>query len=189
MARIARRPGTYEDLLALPEHLVGELINGELIVSPRPAMRHLLAVDGLGDDLRGPFGRDPSGPGGWWIVSEAELHLGRDVLVPDLAGWRRERMPLPPDAPFVEIAPDWVCEVLSPSTEAVDRKLKLPKFGAAGIPHAWLVNPIARTLEAYERQADRWSLVATFSNDDRARIVPFDAIELDLARLWLPEDE
>jgi|SRR5579883_846334 len=189
MARIARRPGTYEDLRALPEHLVGELVNGELIVSPRPSGRHTRAVTILGDDVGGPFDHRPPGPGGWWLLPEMELHLGRDVLIPDMSGWRRERVPRCPTGPFVELAPDWVCEVLSPSTTVVDRKLKMPEYAAAGVPHLWLVDPIARTLEVFQREGERWTLLGTFSDADRARAVPFDAIELDLARLWLPGDD
>src|SRR4051812_8979498 len=128
MARVARRPGTYQDILNLPEHLVGELVDGDLLVSPRPAARHARAAGGIFDSVGGPFDRWPNRPGGWWILSEVELHLGRNVLVPDLSGWRRERVPRCPSGPFVEDPPDWVCEVLSPSNAAVDRKLKLPKY-------------------------------------------------------------
>ena len=189
MARPACRPGTYEDLLALPEHLVGELVDGELIVSPRPAARHARSTSGLDRTLGSSFDGRGTGPGGWWILPEVELHLGRNVLVPDLAGWRREHLPRCPSGPFVEVAPAWVCEVLSPSNAAVDRKLKLPRYAQAGVAHVWLVDPAARTLEVLEREGPRWILWETFSGDDKPRAVPFDAIELDLSALWLPDDD
>ena len=189
MARPARRPGTYEDLLALPEHLVGQLVDGDLIVSPRPAGRHVRATSTLDRRIGGHFGGDDAGPDGWWIVPEMELHLGRNVLVPDLSGWRRERLPRYPAGPFVELAPDWICEVLSPSNAAVDRKLKMPRYAAAGVAHLWLVDPLERTLEVLAREGTRWLILDTWSGDDKPRAVPFETIELDLASLWLPDDE
>src|SRR5438309_11917686 len=124
---MVRRRATYDDLLKLPEHLVGEIIDGELIVSPRPASPHAIASSAMGADLFGPFHRSSgggSGPGGWWILDEPELHFREDVLVPDLAGWRRERMPKVPNVPAFELPPDWVGEIVSPSTERVDRPRK-----------------------------------------------------------------
>jgi len=126
---MGRRPATYADLQALPEHVVGELISGELHISPRPAAPHTVAASRLGGGLSGPFDEGRGGPGGWIILDEPELHFGEDVLVPDLAGWRRERMPRPPRAAAFTLAPDWVCEVLSPSTAALDRGIKLPVYG------------------------------------------------------------
>src|SRR5512142_1943672 len=119
MSDPARRNATYDDLLGLPSHVVGELLEGSLVVSPRPASRHARAASGLGGELHGPFQRGRGGPGGWIILDEPELHLGGNVLVPDLAGWRRERMPQLPDVAAFELAPDWVCEVLSASTQAI----------------------------------------------------------------------
>src|SRR5512142_1994617 len=115
------RPACYEDILRLPSHVVGEIVDGELVVSPRPGPRHALAASSLGIEIGGPFGRGRGGPGGWIILDEPELHLGQQVLVPDLAAWRRERMPSLPDTAWFTLAPDWVCEVLSPSTAIVDR--------------------------------------------------------------------
>ena len=179
-----RRPATYEDLLAVPDHLVAEILDGELHTSPRPAPRHAVARSGLGGDLMGPFDRGRGGPGGWWILAEPELHLGPDVLVPDLAGWRRTRMPSIPDTAFFAVAPDWVCETLSPSTERIDRGKKLAIYARESVSHVWLVNPIAETLEAYRLEQGRWLLLETCAGDVNARIVPFDAIELELWRLW-----
>lgn len=179
-----RRPATYEDLLAVPDHLVAEILDGELHTSPRPGVPHALASTGLGSDLVGPFDRGRGGPGGWWILAEPELHLSDDVVVPDLAGWRRERVPeLPRDA-FIAIAPDWVCETLSPSTERIDRGKKLAIYAREGVGHVWLVNPIAETIESYRLEQGRWLLLGTHVGDVAARIEPFDAVEIELWRLW-----
>ena len=187
MREAARRGATYEDLLALPDHVVGQIVDGDLVVHPRPTMEHARASGGLHDDLRGPFDRGRGGPGGWWIVFEPELHLDADVLVPDLAGWRRERVPSAPRGPFMEIAPDWVCEVLSPNTAALDRARKLPIYAGHEVGHAWLVDPSARTLEVFRRDGPRWLLLGVFTGDAKVRAEPFDAVELDIAPLWMPE--
>jgi Uma2 family endonuclease len=183
-SRIDRPKATYEDLLGVPDNKVAEIVDGELFVSPRPAAPHALAASVLGVDLGGPFHQGRGGPGGWWIVHEPELHFGEDVLVPDLAGWRRERLPEFPKEAFFTLAPDWVCEVLSPSTERLDRGRKLRVYAREGIGHTWFVNPIARTVEVYRRAEDGWLLAATFADDGLVRAEPFDAIELDLLPLW-----
>jgi Uma2 family endonuclease len=180
----AKRGATYEDLLAVPDHIVAELINGALITSPRPASRHALASSVLGSELTGPFHRGKGGPGGWILLDEPELHLRSDILVPDLAGWRRARMPELPDAAAFELAPDCVCEVLSPSTAAVDRAEKMPIYARERVPHLWLVDPIARTLEAFHLENDRWTLLGTWRDDARVRAEPFTELELELASLW-----
>ncbi len=180
----ARRPATYEDLCAVPDHLVAEILDGELHTSPRPAPRHAVASSGLGTDLGGPFDRGRGGPGGWWILAEPELHLGDDVLVPDLAGWRRTRLPEMPAEAFFRLAPDWVCETLSPSTERIDRGKKLAIYARESVAHLWLLNPIAETLEAYRLEQGRWLLLVTHAGDVTARIEPFEAAELELWRLW-----
>ena len=181
---IARRRATEDDLLAVPEHLVGELIDGELIVSPRPAIPHSLAASVLGSDLNGPFHRGRGGPGGWWIFFEPELKLGGDVLIPDLAGWRRERLPVMPRVPRVPLAPDWVCEVLSPSTGRTDRVLKLPIYARAQIPWLWLIDPQIRVLEILHLKDGEWSLHKSYADDAKFRGPPFDAVELELGPLW-----
>ncbi len=180
----ARRPATYEDLMAVPDHLVAEIVEGELYTSPRPAPRHATASSGIGGVLWGPFNSGRGGPGGWWILDEPELHLGRDVLVPDLAGWRRERMPRLPDEAYFSLAPDWVCEVLSPSTAALDRVKKLTVYARERVPHAWLVDPIAQTLEVLRLESGRWTILGTWAGADRVRAEPFDALDLELPLLW-----
>jgi Uma2 family endonuclease len=182
----ARRAATYEDLLKAPEHLVAEIIDGELITSPRPASRHARASSILGGKLVPPFDEGSGGPGGWWIVFEPELHLGSDVLVPDLAGWRRERMPLFPDAAWFDLAPDWVCEVVSASTGRVDRVRKMPKYAANEVAYVWLIDPAAQTLEVFRLDSGAWVLVATHGGDETVRAQPFEAIEIRLGSLWIP---
>ena len=180
----AKRRATYEDLLAVPEHLVAEIINGVLITHPRPASLHARAATSLGGELHGPFDRGRGGPGGWILLDEPELHLHGDILVPDLAGWRRARMPELPDASAFELAPDWICEVLSPSTEAIDRAEKLPIYAREFVSYAWLVDPVAQTLESFRLEAGHWLLLGTWRNDACVRVEPFDSFELDLASLW-----
>ncbi len=181
----ARKLATYDDLLAVPEEFVAEILNGELIAMPRPALRHAKASSSLGMDLGGPFQRGRGGPGGWLILDEPELHLGADVLVPDLAGWRRDRAP-DLAAPWTDQVPDWLCEVLSDATRGLDRVRKLPIYARAGVGHVWLVDPAARTLEVFRKHERAWLLVATFGGSDLVRAEPFDAIELDLGGLWDP---
>ena len=175
---------TYEDVLNAPENKVAEILDGELFLSPRPAPRHAVVSSRLGFDIGGPFDRGSGGPGGWWILDEPELHFGEQIVVPDLAGWRRERMPAVPEEAFFSLAPDWVCEVLSPSTERIDRGRKLRVYAEAGVAHAWLVNPVERTLEVLRLRDGAWTIVAVHCDSDRVRIEPFEAIELELGRLW-----
>jgi Uma2 family endonuclease len=178
------RPATYDDLVKVPDHLVAEILDGDLHTSPRPAPRHASASAGLGGALYGPFDRGRGGPGGWRILFEPELHLGRDIVVPDLAGWRRERLPRLPEEAFFSLAPDWVCEVISPSTAALDRVKKLAVYAREAIAHVWLADPIAQTLEVLRLDAGRWSIVATWSGTDVVRAEPFEVIDLDLSWLW-----
>lgn len=185
MSEPARKLATYADVLAAPEHLVAELIEGELHLQPRPAKPHAAAASALGEELGPPFKRGRGGPGGWVILFEPELHLAHHVLVPDLAGWTTQRMPaLIDDTPYFELAPDWVCEVISPGTAKRDRALKLPIYAAADVRWAWLVDPLQRTLEVLRLESTRWSLLGTYCDDARVRAEPFDAIELDLSALW-----
>ena len=175
---------TYQDVLDAPAHLVAEIINGTLHTHPRPAARHALATSRLTIELGGPFDRGRGGPGGWWIIDEPELHLDDEIMVPDLAGWRRERMPDYPDSAYFTLAPDWVCEVLSPSTRKLDLHEKRPLYALAGVGHLWLVDPTDRTLEAFELREGEWVLIATAKDDEPVSIRPFDAITFSLADLW-----
>ena len=181
-------PATYEDIEALPVGWVGELIDDALWAFPRPAKWHAWAASVLGVVLGSTYGEGGGGPGGWWVLDEPELHLGRQVLVPDLAGWRRERVPdlLARDEPFFDVAPDWVCEVLSPSTAALDRGRKMALYHQEGVGHAWLVDPRAQALEVYRREASGWRLVGRHGGSEVIHAEPFDAEPLDLGRLWVP---
>jgi Uma2 family endonuclease len=180
----AKRRASYEDLVAVPRHLVAEIIHGELVTHPRPAAVHARAASVLGSELTGPFDRGKGGPGGWVILDEPELHLAGHILVPDLAAWRRERMPELPDATAFELAPDWVCEVLSPATAATDRADKMPIYAAQAVRHLWLIDPSSRTLEAYRLESERYSVLGTWRGEASHRIEPFDAVPLDLGALW-----
>lgn len=181
-----KKPATYEDIEALPVGWVGEIIADELYASPRPASRHLHVASRLGSLLMLPFDLGRGGPGGWCFLDEPELHLGNDILVPDLAGWRRERMAEPPDAPWVTLAPDWVCEVLSPSTRLMDRARKLPLYQREGVSHAWLIDPERYTLEVYRNDHERWRRVGLHEGSAVVRAEPFEAVPLELRLLWLP---
>lgn len=178
-----RRRATYEDLLALPDDVIGELIDGEIHASPRPANLHTLATSSLFGFVH-RFHTGGGGPGGWWIVFEPELHLGSSVLVPDLAGWRVARMPVYPLEPYFTLAPDWICEVLSPGTARLDIHLKLPRYGHAGVGHAWLLDPTNKTLQVFRREDDAWLVVAGFGDGDTVRAEPFVELEFELGALW-----
>lgn len=181
---MGKRPATYADLEALPPNVVGEIVEGELYASPRPAIPHAVAASHLGGELFAPFNRGRGGPGGWIILDEPELHFGEDVLVPDVSGWRRERMPQPPRTPAISLAPDWVCEVLSPSTVALDRGAKLRVYAREGVRHVWWVDPVARTLEVLRLEGTHFLLLDTYTGNARVRPQPFEALELELAVLW-----
>jgi Uma2 family endonuclease len=180
-----KRPATYEDLRQVPEHLVAEIVDGELVTSPRPALRHAATSSSVHSGLFGPFDRRGSGgPGGWVLFFEPELHVVGQVLVPDIAGWRQDRMPVIPDAPFIELAPDWICEVLSPSTVALDRTRKMHHYARAGVGHLWLLDPQPETVEVYRLEGGGWRLVTSVAGRVKLSAEPFEAVELDLARVW-----
>ncbi|MBV9078897.1 MAG: Uma2 family endonuclease [Methylobacteriaceae bacterium] len=184
MAEPATRPATYADLEALPDTVVGEIIDGVLETHPRPAPPHTFAAAGLTGELAGPFQRGRGGPGGWLFSVEPEFHLGAHVLVPDVAGWRRSRLPsLPPEA-FIEIEPDWVCEILSPSTARVDRGAKRRIYAETGVDFLWLLDPVARELEAFSLVGRRWMLVATVQEGELVQAPPFEVIAFPLNALF-----
>ncbi len=172
----------------MPEHVHAEIIHGTLYVMSRPAPRHANAASVLGSEIGAPFQRGRGGPGGWWILDEPEIHFSlKEPVIPDLAGWRIDRMTALPETTHFELAPDWVCEVLSRSTESIDRHVKLPLYAERGVRHVWLVDPIDKRLEVYTRYADepRW-LEVRMHTSGPVRVPPFDAIELDLEALWSP---
>jgi Uma2 family endonuclease len=185
----AQRRATYEDLLKVPDILIAEIVDGELVTSPRPASPHARATSEIRVDID-PFDRRSGGPGGlggWWILFEPELHLGADILVPDLAGWRRERMPVLEDVAYFELAPDWVCEVVSLGTARLDRVRKMPIYARERVGHLWLVHPSLQTLEVYRLEGQQWVVVSSHVGAEGARAKPFEAIELDMSRWWLEE--
>jgi len=186
-ATVAKSPATYRDVLDAPEHLVAEIVRGELVLSPRPAIPHTAAASVLGMVLGGPFHLGSGGPGGWQILYEPELHLGADVLVPDLAGWRRDRMPRRPRAAAIDLPPDWVCEVLSPGSRTRDLTDKRAIYGEHGVEHLWFVDPHERLLEAFALVDRRWTLIAALRDAAEVRVAPFDAVAFPLAALW-PEE-
>jgi Uma2 family endonuclease len=177
---------TYKDVENAPENKIAEILDGELYLSPRPAPRQAAGSSALVGLLWPPFQRGRGGPGGWWILAEPELHMREHVVVPDVAGWRRDRMPSLPETAFLPLAPDWVCEVLSPSSERIDRALKLRIYAEAGVAHAWLLDPVQGTLEALRLREGAWAVAGVLTGDAAVRIEPFDAIELELGLLWPP---
>jgi Uma2 family endonuclease len=184
MTKALKKDATYADLYDIPENYVGEILGGELYAFPRPAFPHAFSAYALGVKIGSPFHFGVNGPGGWLVLFEPELRMGDDVLVPDLAGWRRERLPAVSTGEYPAIAPDWVCEVLSPSTERIDRAKKLAIYARESVRYAWLVDPLQQTLEVLGLEAERWTLLGTHEADARVRAEPFAAVELDLGNLW-----
>jgi Uma2 family endonuclease len=183
------RRATYQDVLDAPAHLIAEILNGELVLQPRPTIAHQGASSELGADLITTAGRRGP-PDGWVILDEPELHFGPaegpDILVPDLAGWRRTRLPTRPATAFISLAPDWICEVLSPGTELRDRTQKLEIYAREGVSHLWFVSVHTRHVEVYrlDHETRLWTLLGTAHGDAKVRLVPFEEVELDLSRLW-----
>ena len=186
MSEAAKRKATYDDIFSVPDNMTGEIINGELIVTPRPSTEHALASSYLGAEVIPPYchGRG-GGPGGWVILDEPEIKFGENILVPDLAGWRKERFVGSGETHWISVVPDWICEVLSPGTLRLDRVKKMFLYGQYGVEHAWLIEPVARTLEVFRLESGRWVLMGAFSEDDKVRAEPFQEIEIDLSVLWL----
>jgi Uma2 family endonuclease len=178
-----KRHATYADVLAAPANMVAELIEGALVTQPRPSPRHGVAASSLGEELMGPFQKGRGGPGGWIFVDEPELHLGEDVVVPDIAGWRSERLRALPETPYFTQPPDWVCEVLSPSTENLDKGPKRRIYAGADIPYLWLGDPRAKLIEGFALTAEQ-SLVGKVADADEVRLAPFEAVSFPLSALW-----
>ncbi|MCA9566270.1 MAG: Uma2 family endonuclease, partial [Myxococcales bacterium] len=179
------RPPTYADLLDLPDNVVGEIVAGELHVSPRPAPRHANATSVLGGRMNTRWQLGEGGPGGWWILDEPELHLGDDILVPDLGGWRRETLPSLPETAWFSVRPDWACEVISPSTARLDRGPKMDAYRAAGVPWLWIVDPVLRTLEVHEHSASGYVRVFFAADDAEVDPPPFGGVPFPLGSLWV----
>lgn len=184
MTKRAKRDADYRDVVAAPDDRIAEVVWGDLYLSPRPSAHHSNASSVLGSDLNHAFHRGRNGPGGWWILDEPEIHLDGDVLVPDIAGWQRERLPALPEGTGFRVSPDWLCEILSPSTEEFDRRQKLPRYALAGVTHLWLVDPPARRLEVYRRMDVQWVLIEQYSGDATVHAPPFEAVGIDLGPVW-----
>ena len=180
----AKKNVTERDLDALPETVVGEIIDGELYATPRPGGRHVVVASFLGSELVGPYSKGRGGPGGWWILDEPQVHLAAHIIVPDLAGWKRDRLPAVPEDHRFVVVPDWVCEILSSSTAGTDRMRKMPIYAQHGVKHAWLIHPVDRTLEVFRLDAGRWILAASYAGDQRASLEPFVEIMINLRDLW-----
>ncbi len=185
MVETAQKKAVYDDLYHIPENMIGEIIDGDLIATPRPAARHTYASSVLGHEVGPPYQLGRGGPGGWIILDETEILLGENILVPDFAGWRRERFPGLPQENWIAIVPDWICEVLSPGTARLDRVRKMPIYARYEVPHLWLIDPLARTLEVFRLESGRWAMLGAFAEDDRVRAEPFQEIEIELGNLWI----
>ena len=186
MPEPARRKAVYEDLFEIPENMTGEIIDGELIVTPQPSRKHTVAASRLGGEILPPydFGRG-GGPGGWIILDEPEISFGEDILVPDLAGWKKERFPVEEPHNWISVSPDWVCEILSPSTAQTDRTLKMPIYSRHGVSYAWLIDPVLKTLEVYRFEPGIWIGIGAYAKSSKVHAEPFSELELDLGLLWL----
>lgn len=182
----ARGYATYKDVLEAPEHMIAEIVDHSLELSPRPSVVHALAASAIQSDVHGAFHRrlGAGGPGGWWILFEPELHLGPDVVVPDIAGWRRDRLPRLPESAFTTAVPDWICEVVSPKSGGFDRVRKMRAYAREGVGHAWLVEPLQQTLEVFRLVAGQWLVTSLHAREETVRAEPFEAIEIHLLRWW-----
>lgn len=186
MAEAARKKASYDDLFSIPENMLGEIVDGELVVTPRPSARHMNVEFALSGELAPAyrFGRG-GGPGGWIILPETEIMLGEHLLVPDLAGWRKGRFPGAPKENWISVSPDWVCEILSPNTIRVDKVKKMPIYARHGVAYLWLIDPTARTLDVFKLESSKWFMQAAFTENDKARAEPFLEVEIELDNLWL----
>jgi len=182
--QISQKPAVYEDLYSIPDTMIGQIIGGELVALPRPSPRHVRAASLLGIRIGNPFDMGEGGPGGWIILDKPEIKLDSHTLVPDIAGWKKERLPNLPDTNWISVVPDWICEVLSPGTARIDRKKKMPIYARFGLPYLWLVDPLEKTLEIFKLDAGGWRLMTVYSEDDKVRAEPFQEIEIKLNNLW-----
>ncbi len=175
---------TYQDVLDAPPHKVAEIVDGTLYTHPRPAAPHAIAGSVFGSIINRSFHQGRGGPGGWWIINEPELHLGGDIVVPDVAGWRRKRMPVFPTGAHFTLVPDWVCEVLSPSTRRLDLGRKKAVYAREGAAHHWFIDPSDCSLEAFELRDMKWVLIERLWGNAEVSLPPFEAISFNLGDLW-----
>ncbi len=193
MADIAVKKSLMDEFMEMPSNRVAEILNGELVSHPRPAPKHAFAYSSLTEEILGPFQKGRGGPGGWIIIDEPELHLGEQILVPDLAGWRKERMPALPETAWFETVPDWVCEIISPSTGRYDRGVKREIYADKGVQYLWFLDPLQQTLEAFQLREGQWVLLSTVTGNDEVALAPFAAVPFPLSNLWFeelrPEDQ
>jgi Uma2 family endonuclease len=188
MAEIARSTATYADIEALPPHVTGEILFGSLVVQPRPSPEHGRAQSSLSYELEGPFNRGKGGPGGWIFLTEPELHIGNHVVVPDLAGWKADRLTPFPKTAWVETTPDWICEILSQSSERYDRNEKRRIYAETGVKFIWLLDPRSKVLECFTLVAKQWLLTHTYDQNSVVNAPPFETASIELAHLFpLPE--
>ena len=186
MSDPAKKKATYEDLFNIPENMRGEIINGELIVTPRPSRKHGYVAATLIEEVGPPYHRGRGGPGGWIFIVEPEIILGEHIIIPDVAGWKAERFPKEEEQNPISAVPDWVCEIISsPKGELYDRGEKMSIYAEYGVHHAWLINPAIRSLEAYRLESGRWSRLGVFGERKKVRVEPFQEIEFDLGDFWL----
>ena len=175
----------YKELCDLPDNVVGEILNEELVVSPRPAFKHARAGSSLVSKIFDSYDEGNTGPGGWWILYEPELRFPYDVVVPDIAGWKRERLQNPSEMKVFEVSPDWVCEVLSPSTARHDKISKFKIYAENKVPYYWIVDPLNRVLEIFILDGKTYKLAFIFGkNDDVKAAPPFEELEFNLGSLW-----
>jgi Uma2 family endonuclease len=185
MAEPARKRAMYEDLYLVPENMTGEIINGELIVTPRPSRKHVYTTSALDKKIGSPFQfGEGGGPGGWIILVEPEIGLGEHTLVPDLGGWREERYPQEEPHNWISVPPNWICEVISPSTRRIDKMEKMPIYAQYGVPFCWLVDPVDKTLDVFRLKTGEWVVAGLYVGDARVRAEPFSDIEINLSDLW-----
>lgn len=187
MVELAKKKITYDDLFDIPENTTGEIVDGELFVTPRPSRKHTYAASALDKRIGASYQfAEGGGPGGWVIIVEPEIKLGENILVPDLAGWKSGRFPFEEDTNWISVAPDWLCEVLSPRTASLDKTWKMPVYARHGVAWVWIIDPAMKTLDVYRLEPGGWwRLLASYGQNDRVRAEPFDQIELNLDDLWL----
>jgi Uma2 family endonuclease len=184
MPELPKKKATYDDLYSVPENMIGEIINGELVVTPRPSRKHVFTTTALGNELGPPYQFRRGGPGGWVILIEPEVGLGEHIMVPDLAGWKEERYPDEEPHNWISVVPDWICEVLSSGTRRRDRMEKMPIYAQYKVPHFWMVDPVDETLEVFRLKEGEWVVAGLFAENAKVRAEPFTEIEINLNDLW-----